>query len=219
MLSEAKSASGGAEEKTVAAGTENQNPPAPAPKKKSSCWLVGGIIIAVVIVLLLIASFLGFRLFTYPAMLLSNYFDKTGNNSAEVGVSKNVDPALVGNWDTGCLVPDSNSPWAERHTFTISSNGTANHKRYSGNSCAAIAEDHNDNINFTIPSSGKINLTYTSGIAAGSTSYDIYKVSGDTLRFGHGFCNCSKDLATGDYGLTEATRFSLLNEFLVYKKQ
>ena len=227
MLNEVKSppsgetgAFGGAEEKTVAAGAENQNLSAPAPKKHS-CWLVGGIILAVVIVLLFIASFLGFRIFSYPVMLLSSYFDKSGNNSTGVGVSENVDSALVASWDTGCLVPDLNSPWAERHTFTINSNGTANHKRYSGESCATLSStpDHDDNMNLTIPSTGKINLSYTSGIAAGTTVYDIYQVSGSTLYFGHGFCNCTKDLASGNFGSSEAKRVTALNTFLAYKKK
>jgi len=221
MLNEEKSAPDGAEEKTVATGVENQNPPVPTPKKKSSCWLIGGIILAVGIVLLVAASFLGFRIFTYPAMLLDNYFNKTSDNSGSASFSPDVDSALVDDWDTGCLLPDVNSPWAERHTFTISSSGTANHKRYTGESCATLSStpDHDDDMNLTIPSAGKINLTYTSGIAAGTTIYDIYQVSGDTLYFGHGFCNCTKDLASGNFGNTEATRVMSLNTFLAYKKK
>lgn len=178
------------------------------PAKKKNYWAI------ILIVILGLGVLIG--LYFGVAWILNR-----ANNGGGTGTStsKTTDSALVGNWDTGCLVPDPNSPWAERHTFTINSNGTANHKRYAGDNCGVIKEDHSDNITFTIPASGQINLTYTSGIAAGSTSYDIYKVTGDTLLFGHGFCNCSKDLASGKFGLTEATRFSELNNFLVYKKQ
>ena len=144
------------------------------------------------------------------------YLPEETGSASKPASSLKVDEVLVGTWDTGCLVPDANSPWAERHTFTINSNSTANHKRYSGNSCAALAVDNDDNLNFTIPESKKINLTYTSGIAAGTTAYDIYQISGNTLKFGHGFCNCSS--SGGKYGTSEADRFIQLNDFLVYKK-
>ena len=131
--------------------------------------------------------------------------------------SDSSDQQLIDNWDTGCLVPDPNSPWAERHTFVMSSNGTGNHKRYSGDSCAALGMDHDDNFTFVIPSQGKINLSYTSGIGAGMTIHDIYQVSRNTLRFGHAFCNCTS--SDGNFGTSEGGRFTRLNDFLVYKKQ
>lgn len=179
------------------------------PAKKRNCWLI----VLIVILILVVLTGLYFGV-TWILRRANN-----GGISTSTSTSKISDSALVGEWDTGCLVPDPNSPWAERHIFTINSNGTANHKRYSGENCGVIKQDNSDDITFTIPASGQINLTFTSGVATGSTTYDIYKVSGDTLLFGHGFCNCAKDSLTGDFGLTEATRFSAINNFLVYKKQ
>ena len=142
---------------------------------------------------------------------------QSANNAPDKTTDSSSGQGLIGNWDTGCLVPDLNSPWAERHTFIINANGTAVHKRYSGNSCVKLAEDTTDDLNWVIPSSGRINLSYNSGIGTGQTAYDIYEVSGNTLKFGHGFCNCVS--SSGKYGLSEADRFTTLNNFLVYKKQ
>lgn len=127
------------------------------------------------------------------------------------------DQGLIGNWDTGCLVPDPKSPWAERHTFTLNSNGTGIHKRYSSNTCEKLTEDLTDDLNWVIPSAGKINLSYKSGMAAGYTLYDIYEVSGNTLKFGHGF-RTSYTGASKITGENEANRFDTLNTFLIYKK-
>lgn len=131
--------------------------------------------------------------------------------------SASVDPQIISNWDTGCLVPDPKSPWAERHTFSLNSDGTGSHQRYSGSSCAAIGPDLHDDFTWVIPERGKINLSYTSGIIAGSTIYDVYQVSGSTLKFGHGFCNCAT--TDGNFGVSESERFTIPNNFLVYKKQ
>ncbi len=138
------------------------------------------------------------------------------SGDAQTTARGSIDQNLIGNWDTGCLVPDPKSPWAERHTFSIKSDGTANHKRYSGNSCLKMAADQDDNGNFTVPSTGKINLSYTTGFAAGVTVYDIYQISGTTLKFGHGFCNCT---GNGKNGGSETDRFTAPNNFLLYKKQ
>ena len=140
--------------------------------------------------------------------------DEATETTAQSGV---VDQDIVGEWDTGCLVPDPDSKWAERHTFTISSDGTANHKRYSGESCGTLAVDHDDDITYVIPEKGKINLTFVDLEPAGGASYDIYSVAGGVLKFGHGFCNCTP--TDGNYGGSEAERFTRLNNFLAYKKQ
>lgn len=127
-----------------------------------------------------------------------------------------IDQALVGNWATDCLIPDPNSPWAEKHTFTLNANGTGNHTRSSGQTCDKLTPDLDDNFNFTTPTPGQINLAYTSGMVSGMTIYDMYQASGNTLEFGHGFCNCT---TTGGLGTDEGSRLSRLNKFLVYKKQ
>ena len=126
-----------------------------------------------------------------------------------------IDSNLVGNWDTGCLVPDPNSPWAEQHTFKIESNGNATHTRSTGDTCAGLKQDHFEEYQISIPSANQINLIAKT--ANEPSIYDIYAVSGNTLKFGHGFCNCSK-LCSASGGSTEGDRISCLNDFLVYKK-
>lgn len=181
-------------------------------QKPKSIWKPLLIIIGVIV--LIFGLYLG--LAWVLRVVNEKYLPEETGSTSKTTASLKVDQALAGTWDTGCLVPDANSPWAERHTFIINSEGIANHKRYSGNSCEAMAVDNDDNLNFVIPESGKINLTFTSGIAAGTTTYDIYQISGKTLKFGHGFCNCSS--SGGKYGTSEADRFIQLNDFLVYKK-
>lgn len=169
--------------------------------------------IGVLILALLFVAYLGvaFALHRIDRGSVSN---QIGYNT--VSAPGSLDQNLVGDWDTGCLVPDPKSPWAERHTFAIKSDGTGHHTRYSGNSCATLASDLNDNVNFTSTGQEKINLSYTSGVAAGVTIYDIYQVAGNTLEFGHGFCNC---VGNGKLGNSEGDRYTALNDFLLYKKQ
>lgn len=173
-----------------------------------------------IVVILIFSGYLGlaFVLRNLDKSLSSNSsWTQQQKGNAQKAVQGTVDQNLVGNWDTGCLVPDPNSPWAERHIFTINTNGTGNHKRSSGQTCDVLADDLDDNFNFVIPSLGQINLSYTSGIISGTTVYDIYQVSGNTLKFGHGFCNCAS--SGGKYGANESDRFVILNNFLAYKKQ
>ena len=181
-----------------------------APVKKSYCWLWSIIIFFVGIILLIVLYFGG----AWVLRKVNKNIPESENTSQTTGAK--IDPNLINQWDTGCLVPDPNSQWAERHTFDIRSDGTATHKRYSGDSCEAMAIDNTDAIYYKIPSDNTINLSYSSGIANGTTIYDIYQVSGDTLKFGHGFCNCSTG---GNLGMSESDRFTGLNNFLLYKKQ
>jgi hypothetical protein len=111
-------------------------------------------------------------------------------------------------------VPDPNSPWAERHEFSINSDGTATHWRYSGDSCAGIVKEEPQNYTLTIPTVGQINFVDASGAG---TFYDIYQISGSTLQFGHGFRVTYPAGMT--FGLSEGQRFTSLNTFLAYKKQ
>jgi len=52
------------------------------------------------------------------------------------------------------------------------------------------------------------------------TIYDIYNINGSTLLFGHGFRGDSDTMQVKDnnFGLNPETRFTTLNEFIVYKK-
>lgn len=178
--------------------------------KKSSGWKI------ILIILLVLAILAG--LYFGLAWVLKKVNPSSSSSNVTRETVNGIDPALIGSWDTGCLVPDPGSPWAEKHTFTINADGTAEHIRYSGDSCAAIKSDQDDKINFTVPSTGKINLSFTTGVAAGQTIYDIYQVDGSNLEFGHGFTNSTK-LCSASGGGTEADRFTCLNDFLVYKKQ
>lgn len=197
------------------ATVENANP-VEAPKKSKSFWWV--LVIVVLIVLIYSVNFF------FPLSGLISAVSDLANgrgaskNLAKTEQSSTVDQNIVGNWDTGCLIPKIGDPWAERHTFTISSDGTANHKRYTGVNCDAMAVDHDDDMKLSVPSMGKVDISYTKGIAAGGKVYDVYQVSGNTLKFGHGFCNCTKDLAGGTFGQSDDKRPSL-NDFLAYKKQ
>lgn len=155
---------------------------------------------------------------------LAYILKKVNNSSPEsaktttTSSAKISDKNVIGKWDTGCLVPDPNSPWAERHTFVFESNGTATHTRSTGDSCLAeLKQDHKEVYNVTIPASGQINLVPTKDYPDEPSIYDIYNVSGNTLLLGHGFCNCTNAGSTNG-GATESGRINRLNEFLKYQK-
>lgn len=50
--------------------------------------------------------------------------------------------------------------------------------------------------------------------------YDIYQINSNSLMFGHGFRGDDLDFQVQDsnFGGTEATRFTSLNRYIVYKK-
>ncbi|OGY24641.1 MAG: hypothetical protein A2Y57_00780 [Candidatus Woykebacteria bacterium RBG_13_40_7b] len=143
------------------------------------------------------------------------------------------DQNLVGTWESECLVPDPNSKWAEKHSIAINKDGTATHTRLSWdlNDCTTL--DSSGKIvtqyKLTTPSAGKINFTVTgyensmmdaaqAAQMKGATIYDIYQVTGNTLKFGHGFRGDQE--AYGDKsGSSENDRFDTLNDFIAYKKQ
>lgn len=184
------------------------------PKKGSgkSCLVVAGII------LLTLAIIFGLYFgLAYILRKVNNQETGTTTTTETTKSSGKIDQNLVGEWDTGCLVPDPNSPWAEQHHFSIKSDGTAIHTRKSGETCAGLNLDNTDAAKMTVPAAGEINIAFTSGVAAGTTIYDIYQVSGNTLLFGHGFCNCT-DAGSASGGATAGDRFNRLNTFLSYKK-
>jgi hypothetical protein len=123
---------------------------------------------------------------------------------------------FIGTWATDCLVPDANSPWAEKHSFIFESSGTAKHIRWSGDSCGTLKEDEfNQSYKIEIPEVGKINF-----LADGSgseTMYDIYEFNGTKLYFGHGF-RTTYPPGMVNFGRSENTRFDSLNTFIEYKK-
>ena len=161
---------------------------------------------------ILILIFVGLPMLTFvlpignPLMGIFGLIDKNDEGeSVPVDSGNDANSQLTGNWETDCLTPDADSDWAEKHIFTISSDGTAIHHRWSGGSCATLKDDGANNYKLTYPASGQINFTDNGN---GSTFYDIYQISGSALYFGHGFCNCAKDLASGTFGATPSTRSS-----------
>lgn len=142
----------------------------------------------------------------------------------------NKDSRLIGTWDTGCLTPDANSPYSEKHTFVIMEDGETAVKTditYDAVNCTGSVS-LNQATNFVLEIKGTvdetataslpINLTAASGTTSGSTIYDIYQVTATTLLFGHGFRNTFSYAGAESGGATEAGRISSLNEYLVYKK-
>ena len=139
----------------------------------------------------------------------------TSSSSSKAGESQSVKD-LVGTWETTCLTPDINSPWGEKHVFTFNSDGTAKHVRSSGESCGSLKEDTPQNYKVTIPAKGQIDFVSTD---SGQSIYDSYELNSDnTLRFGHGFCNCP-NTGGGKSGGSADDRITLINNYLVYQKK
>lgn len=181
-------------------------------RTKSLGISTAGIIILIISILALIAvGYFGLR---FLGVFDKNTKDTTGSVTTS-STSGKMDANLVGNWDTGCLIPDPDSPWAEEHTFTIDAKGKATHARKSGETCASLKQDNVNEFQISIPAPGQIDFIASNG--GGGNIYDMYSVSGNTLKFGHGFCNCST-LCSKSGGSTEGDRISCLNNFLIYKK-
>ena len=129
-----------------------------------------------------------------------------------------ADPNLVGSWQTACLVPDPNSPWAEKHQFVIEGD-KATHTRWSDDTGANNCDKPNmtlvDKYTYAVPASGQINFNDTE---KGTTFYDIYKVSSTSLEFGHGFRQ-SYAGANKISGESAANRIDTLNTYLAYTKK
>jgi hypothetical protein len=132
-------------------------------------------------------------------------------------VSENIDANLVGSWDTGCLVSNTDPVWTERHTMILNANGSGRHNRYSGVSCTLMTADSKDEFRWVVTKPGQIDMIYTVGMISGNTVYDIYKIASGSAVFGQGFCNCIPK--NYKYGTSEKDRFDIFNDFLVYKKQ
>lgn len=193
----------------------------------SALWII--IIIFLVLVLGL-GTWLFWRFWGLGGV---NQGTPTATTATSLTTSK-IDAALVGTWESDCLVPDLGSKWAEQHFFTFKADGIATHIRKSWftTDCTTLQPELTitDTFKVVIPSTGKINLTWTAldnaqlasiGMSAsdyiGKTQYDIYKIAGNTLELGEGFRN---DKAyTGPDGMSEVNRFTTLNEYIVYQKK
>lgn len=138
-------------------------------------------------------------------------------NTVQPQAVTTTDNTLVGTWLSKCLVPDLGSAWSEQHQFVIKADGTAVYTRWS-------AYDHNctktdtatRNYAYALPAAGQINLTDT---GEGATFYDIYQVTGQTLKFGHGFQAHYPAGYDATQGNTAANPFHVLNDYIVYTKQ
>lgn len=123
--------------------------------------------------------------------------------------------ALVGSWMSPCLIPDERSPYAEKHFFTFTAQGSATHKRetFYKTTCSGPDDTLVDNYTYTVPEPGQIDLTDTD---AGQTLYDIYQFDRFTLKFGHGFRNTLPYPST--VGSSPSDRLNTYNTYIVYSK-
>lgn len=124
---------------------------------------------------------------------------------------------MIGEWDTGCLIADPKNKFAERHEFIFQENGTGRHFRLSGESCEKLVQEKTiQSYKIEIPEVGKINFIALDSNA--DNIFDIYKIQGGILYFGHG----PRDwypLSLRNFGGSLETRFDALNDFLKYKKK
>lgn len=204
----------------------------PEEQTKKGIWVT--LIIVFVILVIIVGGYFGLAAILRKVNEGSVIQPTTsGAPNAQTATGKFTDQNLVGTWESDCLVPDPNSKWAEKHKFVILKDGTATHTRldWELNDCTTLQPTGTitDQFKLTIPSSGKINLTYVSsqnprmtesqaGQFAGAVIYDIYQVTGSTLEFGHGFRG--DNLAYGSKtGGSDSDRFDSLNSFIVYKKK
>lgn len=209
-------------EQSVPTQPAQSTPSAPPKKGKSAAC----IIVTILGVIVLIYFVLNILSFFAPIGPLNALLVKVSKKKPEVMTpvpkkgtteipTKAADSALIGNWESDCLVPDQKSPWSEKHTFVIEGS-TAIHTRVSNDTPSHDCSPTmtlTDTYEYTIPEKGKINLKDTS---KGVTFYDIYQVNGDTLRFGHGFRNTMPYPA--NVGASPDSRIESLNEYIIYKK-
>lgn len=166
------------------------------------------VVLLVIVILLLIIFFVWWRMFFgFRGTAQPADFGTVPQPTETASPAGKVDPALVGTWESECLVPDLNSPWSEKHQFIINADGTAQHTRWSssGHSCAPETTMV-DKYTISTPSSGKVEFNLQEG--TGPIGEDIYQVSGSALMFGHGF--------RGDHMPYTA---ETLNQYIVYKKK
>lgn len=163
--------------------------------------------------------------------------ETTGTTATTTKTSgKLADKNLVGTWESECLVPKLDEKWAEKHQIVIKSDGTATQTGWSWfmNDCTTLQPENTvvSQYNLAVPRNGKINFTYTgynnpqmsqelqktSKIAVGAIFYDIYQISNNSLKFGHGTRGDNESWGN-KFGGSEAERIDSLNDFIVYKKK
>ena len=198
-----------------------------------STWKI--VLIIFVILLVLFGGYLGLA-----AILRKIDSGTSGStpatNQAVTKPDGNFDKALVGTWESECLVPKIDNKWAERHQIVIKSDGAATQTGWSWfmNDCTTLQPENTvvSQYKLNIPASGQINFTYTgynnpqmssdlqktSKIEIGTIFYDIYKVSGNTLEFGQGFRGDNLPYGA-KFGGSDAERVDSFNSYIVYKKK
>ena len=178
-----------------------------------------------IVVIVLMVIFLLLILLIYWWWMFGSSFRNSdaGNKSSQtipesLVNQNNLSPdyqKLIGKWSTACLVPDPKSPWAEKHDFIFNADGSAQHWRWSGDSCATISRDQfAQKYQIEIPATGQINFISTEGLG---NFYDIYKIEGTGLYFGHGFRD-KYPPGMRKFGNSPDERFDSLNAFLKYQK-
>lgn len=129
-----------------------------------------------------------------------------------------IDQNLIGTWETDCWVPSPRDSWAEKHQFVFEKN-KATHIRWSdmsgANNCDKPDLTLVNTYTYAIPTIGQINLN---DLQNGVTQFDIYKIEGFTLEFGHGV-RADYTGAKKISGESEANRIDTLNIYLKYKKK
>ena len=203
--------------------TPKQSVPSPAPSKKgvSPVCIIGGVcggLTVIGLIIVLIFVFFVFRscslpLFT-PSFNTNNTSEQDKAADEAIALQKNIQP-LVGTWVSGCL--SSVSTWGryEKHQFTINSDGTVVHSVWHSNntSCTITPPIENTHYKISITAAGQINFKDTE---KGTTLYDIYKISGGSLYFGHGYRGSYAAATTA--GDSAANRISSLNTYIAYRK-
>lgn len=176
------------------------------------------LLIALGVIVILFAGYFGLAAVLRQVDKASPSSNQNETQQSTGTTQGSVDQSLIGTWETDCLVPSPRDPWAEKHQFVIEGN-KATQTRWSDDSGANNCDKPNmtlvNNYIYTVPANGKINFN---DIENGVTFFDIYKVDGSTLEFGHGF-RLNYTGANKISGETEANRIDTLNTYLIYKKQ
>lgn len=191
--------------------------------KKTSSPVLKIVLILGIVLVIVFGGYFGLAWFLRRADNSSKTAVPTPTKSSQVSTKQKAgkfDKNLVGTWTSDCLVPDTNSPWSEKHQMVIKDDGSAVHTRWSNDStshdCVPNWEFGTATTDYklTIPQTGQVNILYS-----GQTIYDIYKISGTDITFGHGFQAHYPAGYDATQGQSESNRFHDLNTYIVYHKQ
>ena len=190
-------------------------------KTSFSIWKI--VLIVAIVLLVLFGGYFGLAWVLRRADSGINNIVPSPSNSSQVATKPKTgsfDKNLVGTWTSDCLVPDINSPWSEKHQFVIKDDGSAVHTRWSNDSMSHDCTPNWSNgtavsdYKLTIPQTGQVNILYS-----GQYIYDIYKISGTDLEFGHGFQAHYPAGYDATQGNSESNRFHDLNNYIIYHRQ